>query len=95
VIPVKLDTPDFDFQISLSAKAHRDALLASNDAFIAAMNKAIRKGREKVRPGTFVDASPHVGARRIRGDVAISSCGSPAAMCFDAGGSRADAQAMK
>ena len=49
---------------------------------IKAMAKAIKRGREKVKAGTFVDPSPSQ-ARRIRGEVAVSACGSPATMCAD------------
>lgn len=91
----RLDDRDFDAYHSLSASAQRETALASNDAFTTAMNKAIRKGREKVRAGTFVDHSPPIGALRIRGEIAMSSCGSPAAMCVDTAIAAGGAGTMK
>jgi hypothetical protein len=89
-----LETIDFDRWMSLSEKAHRDSVLASNDAFIAAMTKAVRKGRESARQGTFIDTSPTL-ARTFRGDVIMSSCGSPAAMCAETGGAGIGASTLK
>lgn len=85
----------FDSYYSQASKAHHETLLASNDAFITAMTKAIRKGREKVRQGTFVDATPPINALRIRGSIAISACGSPAAMCMESAIAVGGAQTMK
>jgi len=81
----KLESRDFDHYVSLSEKAARDAAMASNDAFVLAMAKAVSRGREKAIPGTFVDPTPPIGARRIRGEIAMSACGSPAAMCVERG----------
>lgn len=86
---------DFDRYLSLSEKEHRTASVAANDAFIAAMKKQIGRGREKVKAGTFVDQSPAISARRMYGEVLMSSCGSPAAMCLESGGSQAGAETMK
>jgi hypothetical protein len=47
-----------------------------------------------VTAGTFVDLSPTY-ARTIRGDGAMSFCGSPAAMCADRGGAPSGAETMK
>lgn len=80
-----LENVDFDKYLSLSEKAERDAAIASNDAFIAAMTRASAKGREKVTPGTYVDRSPPIGARFVRAIAPISACGSPAAMCIERG----------
>jgi hypothetical protein len=90
----KLETLDFDTYISLSAKAQREAVITSDDAFVAAMNRAIRKGRESAEFGIFVDLTPTFG-RRIYGAAAMSSCGSPAAMCLEAGGAHIGAETMR
>ena len=74
-----LSPADYDRWLSLSEKAERDGVIASDDAFVAAMQNAIKRKREKVKPGTYVDATAAVGARRISGIVQMSSgCGSPA-----------------
>ena len=90
----KLETQDFEKYLSLSEKEARTAVIASNDAFILAMAKAVKRGREKPRAGTFVDTSPTY-ARRMHGETAMSSCGSPAAMCAERGGAPNGADAMK
>jgi hypothetical protein len=81
-----LPTEDFNRITLLAEKATHDNHIAADAAFTAAMNLAIRRGREKVRPGTFVDETPPIGARRYSGDSPRSMCGSPAAAC-DATGS--------
>lgn len=81
----RLETRDFDKWLSLSEKAERDARIAANDAFIAAMTKASAKGREKVTPGTYVDKTPPIGIRFIRPEFTMSACGSPAALCVERG----------
>lgn len=53
-----LESQNFDRYMSLSEKQHRHAALAANDAFAAAMTSAVRRGREHVAPGTFVDLTP-------------------------------------
>jgi hypothetical protein len=78
-----LEQRDFDRWTTLSEKAQRDGAIAANDAFAKAMGKAIKRGREKVAAGTFVDATAAVRARRIHGESVVSSCGSPAAMCAE------------
>ena len=75
---------DFDQIISLADRTEREEAIATNDAFTAAMQRAIKRGRETARPGIYVDTSPST-VHRIRGDVAISPCGSPAQMCADSG----------
>lgn len=79
----KLEARDFDQWITLSEKASREAVFVANDAFTAAMNKQIKRGREKAKPGTYVDRTPAIGAVRIHGDVIFSPCGSPAALCAE------------
>lgn len=69
--------------------------VAANGAFVAAMNAAIKRGREKVRAGTYVDTSPPIGHVRIRGDVTFSACGSPAAMCLEIGDPHGGAITLK
>lgn len=79
------DQRHLDRILSKEDKDERNAVIASNDAFIAAMTKAARRGKERVRPGTFVDTSPPIGVRFIRAVAPISACGSPAAMCIERG----------
>ena len=79
----KFEAADFDRWISLSEKAAIEAAKTANAAFTAALERQIRRKRETVARGTFVDLSPAIGAIRIRGSVAISACGSPAAMCAE------------
>lgn len=86
---------DFDLYLSLSAQAAQDAAIASNEAFVLAMAKAVQRGREKATPGTFVDLTPPIGALRIRGAVPFSYCGSPAAMCMERGDRHGGAITLK
>jgi len=58
----KLESHDFDRYLTVSEKEQRAAAVASNDAFILAMAKAVRSGQERVIPGTFKDHTPQ--ARR-------------------------------
>lgn len=81
-MPLKIG--DFDNFVSLSDREIKAHAITANDAFTAALARAIKRGREIVRPGTFIDLSP-TSALRIRGDLAVSPCGSPAAMCADSG----------
>lgn len=90
----KLEAQDFEKYLSLSEKEARTAALAANDAFTRAMQKAVKRGREKAKPGTYVDTSPTF-ARTIRGEAPMSGCGSPGAMCAERGGTPAGAEAMK
>lgn len=90
-----LESRDFDRYTSLSEQAARDAAMAANGAFHAAMTIAIRRGRENAKPGTYVDTTPPIGAIRIRGEIAISACGSPAQMCMEIGGAPSGAESMK
>lgn len=53
-------------------------------AFVAALSRAIARGRERARSGTFVDpTAPLRHHRRLIGDTPASLCGSPAAMCAE------------
>lgn len=90
-----LESHDFDRYLSLSEKSERVTAIKANDAFVLAMAKAVKRGREKVKPGTYVDSSPPIGARRIYADVILSPCGSPAAMCLESNGAPGGAQSMK
>lgn len=83
--PDALEHIDFDKYLSLSEKAERDAAIASNEAFIAAMTKASAKGRERITAGTYVDKSPPIGARFVCAIAPHSACGSPAAICIERG----------
>lgn len=74
---------DFDTLVSQSEAEHRRANIASNDAFVAAMARAVIRKKEKVTAGTFKDFSPMTPAalRLGRADLLHSPVGSPAAMC--------------
>ena len=74
---------DFDNMVLISERAHHVANIASNDAFVAAMARAVLKKKEKAVPGTFKDFSPMTPAamRLGRTDLLHSPVGSPAAMC--------------
>lgn len=91
----KLEARDFDQWITLAEKASREAVFVANDAFTAAMNKQIKRGREKARPGTYVDRTASIGAVRIHGDVIWSPCGSPAQMCVERAVAEAGAETLK
>lgn len=91
----KLESDDFETYVSFTEKAARAEVIAADDAFVKAMNKAIKRGREKVSPGTFVDTSAPIGAIRIRGEVIYSACGSPAAMCLESGDHHGGAETLK
>jgi hypothetical protein len=80
-----LENVDFDKYLSLSEKAARDEAIAANEAFTAAMTKALKRGRERATPGTYVDRSPSLSARFIHAIAPHSACGSPAAMCIERG----------
>lgn len=82
----KLEQRDFDKWLSQSETAAHKEAIASNDAFVEAMAKASARGKEKVRPGIYVDTSPPVSHKRLRGILPMSACGSPAAMCLEAAG---------
>ncbi len=67
--------------VETAADEHRNRV-ACDTAFVQAMMKAIQKGREVNRAGTFVDTSP-TSARTIRGEPLMSCCGSPSALCAE------------
>lgn len=67
-------------------KLEREARVAADDAFVLAMKAAVAAGHEKAVHGTFVDHTPPIGVRRIYGEVILSVCGSPAAMCAESAG---------
>lgn len=92
---LELDDTAFNRFTVQSEREAREAAVSSNTAFVAAMNAAIRKRREKVRPGTFVDTSAPIYAKRLYGILPVSACGSPAAMCTEATGQPNRNQAMK
>lgn len=74
---------DFETLVTNSEREHHEANMASNDAFVAAMARAVLKKKEKVTPGTFKDFSPMSPAaiRLGRTDLWQSCVGSPAQMC--------------
>ena len=77
---------DYDHYLFLSEKIEREGVIASNEAFVRAMAKAVKRGREKAKVGTFVDDTPPpAGVKRLRGTIPISACGSPSALCLEAG----------
>lgn len=90
-----IEPQDFDRYLTDSEKETRKAAYAANEAFTAAMTKAIGRGREKAVAGTFVDLTPPIGAKRLYGILTRSGCGSPAAMCMEAGGAHSGSEAMK
>lgn len=49
--------------------------IACDDAFVKAMTRAISRGREHVKPGTFIDRTP-LSAARIRTRAAAQICAS-------------------
>jgi hypothetical protein len=89
-----LSDREFDAYHNQSARHERALTIASNDAFTAAMLKAINKGRETAVPGTHIDHTPYFG-KRLYGTFAMSSCGSPAAMCLEVGAAASGAETMK
>lgn len=74
---------------------HHAANVAGNDRFVLAMAKAVKRGRENVLPGTFVDLSEPIYHKRLYGETLRSCSGSPSAMCIESGGAAQGAQAMK
>lgn len=91
----RLETLDFDRYLTLAEKAAHAVAVAANEAFTAAMNKAVTKGREHATAGTYVDETPPIGALRLYGILPFSGCGSPGAMCMEAGGAPSGAETMK
>lgn len=67
---------------STTEEARHLARVAADEAFVAAMNRAIKKRKEKAVAGTFVDETPPISAVRIIPSGIRSGCGSPAAMCL-------------
>jgi len=92
----RLESSNFDLWLSLSEKAAIEQTRRSSEAFTAALSRQVKRGRETAAPGTFVDPTPAIGARRmIRGEVQMSACGSSAAMCAERGGVSLVATALK
>ena len=91
----KLEDRDFDKWLSQSELAAREEAMRSNDAFVAALAAAARRGRENVKAGIYVDPTPPVGARRIFAASPVSACGSPAAMCLENAVHEIGAEVMK
>lgn len=79
----------------ISEREAREAAISADQAFVAAINREIRRGKLKVTAGTFVDTSPPIYARRLYGMLPMSACGSPAQMCMEASGQPNGAEAMK
>jgi hypothetical protein len=92
---IPLSDNDFETAVRFSDKAYRDDSVRANDAFVAAMNAAVKRGKETVRAGTYVDLTPPIGHIRIRGNAIFSACGSPAAMCLDVGSHDGGAATLK
>jgi hypothetical protein len=69
-------------QPAILEKKRRQAMIAANDAFVALMNRAIKRGREHAQAGIYVDHSVHV-VRQIRGEPPVSAIGSPSQMCVE------------
>ena len=53
-------------------------------AFAAMMMAAIEKGKERVKPGTFIDDRPFTGVR-LQPEPFYSCCGSSAGLCAEFG----------
>jgi hypothetical protein len=81
----KLESTDYDLWLSQSEKTAIERARKSSEAFTMALARQVKRGREKAVYGTFVDTTPPIGALRIRGTIALSACGSPAAMCAESG----------
>lgn len=96
-IELQLDEPEsHDDKLFSRYQHHRQAAaVAADAAFVRAMTRAVRRGREKAVPGTYVDDTPPIGHKRLYGTFPISACGSPAAMCATSGGSQSGAETMK
>lgn len=86
---------DYDPETSNQRKLDHEANIAANDRFVAAVAKAVLRGKEKARPGTFVDLTEPIYHKRIRPEPFISACGSPAALCIEGGGAASGAETMK
>jgi hypothetical protein len=90
----QLETTDFNAYHDLCERAIRKHTIDGDDAFVAAMNRAIKYRQVKVKPGTFVDRTATY-ARQLRGEVAISVCGSPAQMCMERAVAEAGSATLK
>ena len=90
----QLELRDFDTYHDLCERLIRKHTIDTAGAFAAAMNRAIKRGREHATPGTFVDRTATY-ARQLRGEVAISVCGSPAQMCMERAVAEAGAATLK
>lgn len=66
----------------LAAREHAER---ADLLFKARMLRAIKRGREHAKPGTYVDLTASPRAMRAKRQDGLSSCGSPAAMCADQG----------
>lgn len=95
MVECRLNDEDFETAVRYTERAYRAEAVIANDAFVAAMKKAVKRGRENVAFGTVVDTTPPIGHVRIRGETRMSSCGSPAAMCIEASGAPSGAQTLK
>lgn len=90
----QLELRDFDTYHDLCERAIRKHTIDTDDAFSAAMKQAIKRGRERVKPGTFVDRTATY-ARQLRGEVAMSVTGSPAQMCLERAVAEAGSATLK
>jgi hypothetical protein len=61
-----------------------DEIIAMDEAFVARMKRAIRKGRERAAFGIKIDRTP-LRARVFHPAMIGSGCGSPAALCTESG----------
>ena len=73
--------PDY---IEIGDRQQSIAQISADTAFALAMGAAIEAKQETVVPGIHRDARPLL-ATAFRGYPAMSGCGSPAAMCAEAG----------
>jgi hypothetical protein len=74
---------DLDY-IEISDQQQIDSQITADIAFALALGAAIDAKQETAVPGTHRDARPLL-TTMFRGYPAMSGCGSPAAMCAEAG----------
>lgn len=77
-------TMDADLHIGTEDRKAYQVIKAADIAFVALMQKQIKKGRERVVFGVKVDASPCT-THRIQAEPVFSGCGSPAGDCAEMG----------
>lgn len=69
--------------------------VAANDRFVQAMARAVKRGKEKAVPGTFIETTEPIYHKRFYATAPRSHCGSPSAMCIESTVQQDGAAAMK